>query len=101
MQHFQLDRVSYKILKKERTNIDRAMLMVGILGPFATIPQIYAVYVGQDVAGLSIFSWSLYLISAFFVLAYGIVHNLRPLIISSFLWIVVDIVIVIGYFIYR
>lgn len=101
MQHFHLDKVTYKILKKERTGIDRAMLGIGIFGPIATIPQVLTIYIDKQVAGISVISWMFYSISALLTLAYGIVHGLRPLIVSSILWLIVDIIIIVGCIIYR
>jgi hypothetical protein len=58
MQRFHLDKVTYKILKKERTNIDRAMLVIGVAGPLATIPQIIVIFTRKQVEGISFYSTS-------------------------------------------
>jgi uncharacterized protein with PQ loop repeat len=100
MQHFHLDKTTYRLLKKERTNIDRAMLALGVLGPIATIPQIYTIFSSQDAGSVSIVSWIFYLITAFFTLAYAAVHKLRSLILPSILWIMADIIIIAGCLIY-
>jgi uncharacterized protein with PQ loop repeat len=100
MQHFHLDKVTYRILKKERTNIDRAMLAVGIAGPIATIPQLLTIYVGQEVAGVSVVSWAFYAVSSLLTLSYSIVHRLRPMIISSLLWLITNSLVVAGCLIY-
>lgn len=101
MQLFQIDKKTYKILKKQRTNIDRAMLMIGVLGPIATIPQVLTIYINQEVAGLSVFSWGFYVFSSFLTLIYGIVHGLRPLIVSGSLWLVMNSLVVMGCIIYN
>lgn len=100
MQHFQMDKVAYRILKKERTNIDRAMMFFGVLGPIATIPQIYTIYSSGDSSGVSIISWIFYLVIAMFGLAYSIVHRLRPLIFSNILWIFADGAVIAGCLLY-
>lgn len=96
MQHFHLDRATYKILKKERTNIDRAMLALGILGPLATLPQIWTIYADRITSGISVLSWVFYFISSLLTLAYALVHRLRPLVVSSALWLVADVAIIAG-----
>ena len=101
MQHFHLDKVTYKILKKERTNIDRAMLAVGTLGPMATIPQLLVIYGQKQVAGISVLTWVFYLVANLLTLSYGIVHRLRALIIANTLWIIIDTAIITGCLIYH
>jgi len=100
MNHFHIDKAAYKILKKERTNIDRIMLTFGVLGPIATIPQIMNIFVDRQTAGISVPSWSFYVVSSVMTLSYGIVHRLKPLIVSGALWLVVNSLVVIGCVIY-
>lgn len=100
MNYFHIDKATYKLLKKERTNIDRATLLVGIIAPLATIPQIITIFSEQNVAGVSIFTWSFYLFSASLALIYSIVHRLPPFIVSSALWVMADALVVAGCLIY-
>jgi uncharacterized protein with PQ loop repeat len=101
MQRFHLDKVTYKILKKERTNIDRAMLVIGVAGPLATIPQIIVIFTRKQVEGISVLSWWFYAVSSLLTLLYAVVHRLRPLIVSSVLWLVCDAIIIAGCIIFR
>lgn len=101
MQHFSIDKATYKLLKKERTNIDRAMLAVGVLAPIATTPQIVIIYSERNAGSVSVFTWGFYFIAAILTLAYSVNHKLRPLIISSILWIIADGLVVIGWILFR
>lgn len=80
--------------------LDGLIYIVGILGPVLTIPQVYAIWVIKDASGVSGLTWSAYLVFAFFWLLYGIVHKEKPIIISNCLWIVTEIIIVVGIFKY-
>lgn len=76
--------------------IDTAIYGVALLGIIATIPQVTKVWLGQDASGVSLLAWSGYLITAFFWLAYGIIHREKPIIFAYLLWILLDALIVIG-----
>ena len=101
MHHFNIDKAAYKLLKKERTNIDRAMLLVGTIGPFASIPQLLTIYKDKQVIGISVLSWVFYLICNSLALTYGIVHKLRPLVIANSLWVIIDTSTIVGCLMYR
>jgi MtN3 and saliva related transmembrane protein len=91
-----IDKAAFKILRRERTNIDRLTLALGIIGPMATIPQIIEVYASRDASGISLLSWIFYLITALLGLAYSLVHRLRPLTVGNILWIIADIILIQG-----
>jgi uncharacterized protein with PQ loop repeat len=80
--------------------LDRIIYVVGILSPVLTIPQLLKIWIGQDVSGISFISWSWYLIASIVWLMYSIAHREKPLIISSVLWIIIEVFIVIGLIIY-
>ena len=96
MHTVQIDKVTYKLLKKQRTSIDKLILFVGILGPLVTLAQVYKIFSEQNAAGVSLLSWTFYLFAAFVSLSYAVVHRLKPLVISNILWIAVDVVVVVG-----
>ena len=81
--------------------LDKIIFLIGLLGPVFTIPQVTEVWIGKDVAGVSLFSWTSYVVLAFVWLLYGIVHKEKPIIFAYTLWIAVDLLIVIGVIIYK
>ena len=80
--------------------MDRAIYAVGIFGPIMTIPQITKIWVHKTAAGVSVLSWIAYLICAAFWLFYGILHKEKPIIFTYSIWILLDILIIIGVLIY-
>lgn len=80
--------------------LDRAIYVVAIIGPIMTIPQVWNIWIGHQVAGISMISWATYLIAALFWLAYAIVHKEKPLIFTNTLWVILDTMIVVGLVIY-
>ena len=101
MQLLHLDKVAYKVLMKERSAVDKLVLFVGTITPLATIPQIITIYSSRSAANISVYTWSLYALSSVLFLCYAIVHRLLPLILSSILWVLVDIIVVAGYLIFN
>ena len=80
--------------------IDKLIYVVAVLGPIMTIPQLIKIWVDKNAAGVSVLSWSSYLVIAIFWLIYGIVHKEKPLIITYTLWIILEAFIVIGVTLY-
>ncbi len=65
-----------------------------------TIPQILEIWINKNAMGVSIISWSAYIFTSAFWLVYGIARKDEPIIFSSAAWVVLDILIVIGTFMY-
>jgi uncharacterized protein with PQ loop repeat len=80
--------------------IDKLIYFVIALGLIITIPQVYKIWIDKNAAGVSIVSWSGYLIISFFWLTYGFVHKEKPIIISNILWIFMYILIILGVWLY-
>lgn len=91
-----------KYNKKSVTKlIDSLMGIAAVIHPLTATPQVYAIYSTQDVSGVSLWTWLGFILLGFIFLAYGIVHNLRPIILTQVLWFAVDFAIVIGILLYR
>ena len=85
---------------KYKAKVDKLVYAVSILVLALTIPQIYNIWFGKNAAGVSIISWGAYTLSAAVWTFYGIIHKDKPIIITSTVWILFDIAIVIGTLIY-
>jgi len=81
--------------------MDQAIYLVGLLGPILTLPQVMIIWVQQNASGVSLVSWIAYLVTACFWLTYGIMHKEKPIIFTNSIWIMLDILIIIGIIIYR
>lgn len=75
---------------KVNNGIDTLALIVGVLQPLTTLPQIWLVFNSRDVAQVSFFMWTCYNIASVIFLIYGIQHKLPAVIWSHVLWIVVQ-----------
>ena len=80
--------------------LDRFLLIVAVIGPLMSLPQLLKIYLGQNATGISVLSFGLY---AFFNVPwviYGVVHKEKPIVIAYSLWFVSNILIVVGTLLY-
>ncbi len=89
-----------KVRNSTNEFLDKTCLVFSILMPATTIPQIWSIYRNQNVEGLSLLMWVLYLIFVIPFLIYGIVHKEKPIIVLNILWIVAQLTIITGILIY-
>lgn len=95
-----VSRRAYDILLKEKKQIDWLMWLAGFVGPISTIPQIFIIYTNQSATDISMVSWLLYASTTVVFLMYSVIHNLKPLIINSILWMAADLAVIVGIMIY-
>ena len=106
MHHFHMRKRIHQNLEKfpshepKKRFLDKVIYFVGISGPIMTLPQVYTIWSTQDASGVSLVSWGWYLITACIWLAYAIEHKEKPLIVTYILWIIIEIVLVLGIILY-
>lgn len=91
-------------MDKNKNNVDdRFEVIVNICSvilPFTTLPQLYIIYIENNVSGVSAFTWFAYAILTIPIFIYSIKRKELPLILLNGLWIVVDLAVAIGVLIY-
>jgi uncharacterized protein with PQ loop repeat len=65
-----------------------------------TIPQVLTIWVGHQAAGVSIFTWSAYLLSAILWFWYGLQKQDKNIYLPCIGWIALDIAVIVGVIIY-
>lgn len=82
------------------SSVDKAVFLVGFFGAIIYLPQLLKIWVGKNVSGISLVSWiGIFLGSIIWVL-YGIAHKQKPIIYINIILALMQILIVIGIFIY-
>ncbi len=66
-----------------------------------TVPQIYAIWVSRQAAGVSLLSWAAYWISAFVWFVYGIQKRDRNIYLPCVGWLLLDGAVVAGVIVYQ
>jgi len=80
--------------------IGKLVLVAAIVEPLMTIPQIYQIWSNKQAQGVSLLSWSFYLIAAVIWLFYGIKVKDKAVVIASILWVLVECLVVVGIIVY-
>ena len=65
-----------------------------------TVPQVLTIWIGQQAAGVSILTWSAYLVSAILWLWFGIKKSDKNIYLPCVGWIVLDLAVITGVIIY-
>ena len=77
--------------------------LLGVMSVFTmlmTIPQVLTIWIGQQAAGVSLFTWSAYLVSAILWLWFGIQKGDKNIYLPCVGWIVLDLAVIMGIIIY-
>tara|TARA_Y100000310_G_scaffold246052_1_gene251159 strand:+ start:1788 stop:2132 length:345 start_codon:yes stop_codon:yes gene_type:complete len=80
--------------------MDKAVYVVGAIGPLMTLPQIIKIWFEKDASGVSLISWVGFLSYAIFWLIYGIMHKEKPIIFAYIFWITFQTLVVVGIIVY-
>jgi MtN3 and saliva related transmembrane protein len=76
------------------------MSVAAVIHPLTATPQVIKIYQTQSAEGVSLMTWVLFMALGVVFLAYGIVHRIKPFIVTQVLWFIIDLLIVIGIFLY-
>jgi uncharacterized protein with PQ loop repeat len=80
--------------------LDATVLVVGIVGPIMTLPQILLIYGTHNATGISVLTWFGWALLDTPWIIYGIVHREPPLILTYMLWFVMNAIVGIGAILY-
>lgn len=85
-----------KASKKKPLNLfDLLVIVVSVVYPLSAIPQAISVFQGNT-EGVAVLSWIFFFMCAALFLIYGIKRKVMPMIISNSIWVVMDVLVVIG-----
>lgn len=81
--------------------IDRLADIAAVVYPLTGLPQLILILQTHQAAGVSLISWVAFGIFEVVFLAYGILHRLRPVIVTQALWLLINIGIIAAVIAYR
>lgn len=92
----------HKTHKKSSYNrfLDKLTWVVGIVGPFTVLPQIYAIFSTHSARGVSLATWALIFVVTFPWILYGAAHKDKTIIVSFTMWEIVNLSVVVGVLLY-
>ncbi len=80
--------------------LDKLTFVVGVVGPFTVLPQVYAIFSTQSAAGVSLLTWSLIFLMTLPWIAYGAAHGNKLIVTCFTLWGSFDLLVVVGVLLY-
>jgi MtN3 and saliva related transmembrane protein len=80
--------------------IPKIAYVVALCGPMSSVPQMWEIWWDRNASGVSLVTWTLFLLTSVVWLLYGVVKRDRPLIISNSLWVAAEAIIMAGAFLY-
>ena len=80
--------------------LDQFLIVIAILGPIASIPQIYKIFFYKSAAGISVISFGIFAIFNIPWIIYGVVHKEKPIVLAYILWLISNTLVVIGALMY-
>jgi uncharacterized protein with PQ loop repeat len=85
-----------RLTHKELKELNKAIMIVAIVEPLTTLPQIIDVFTKSNVSAVSVLTWGLYALFEVVWVIYGLAIKNRPIVITNILWIVMDLAVVMG-----
>jgi uncharacterized protein with PQ loop repeat len=81
--------------------LEKVLRIFSVLTMVMTVPQAYAVWAVPNVAGVSLASWSAYLVSACLWFVYGVRRRDKTIYLACIGWVLLDVAIVMGVIVNR
>ncbi|OGK38066.1 hypothetical protein A3F03_02505 [Candidatus Roizmanbacteria bacterium RIFCSPHIGHO2_12_FULL_41_11] len=89
-------KINKRFPKNPRHFVDRLVLIMSVVTPLMTVPQVLQVWVDRQVAGLSLATWGTYAFSSLLWLIYGVKHKDKPIVLVNGLMLVCNFLVTVG-----
>lgn len=84
----------------EQTTLRRLLGAMSLFTLFMTFPQVWIIWATRQAAGVSVVSWSAYLLSAILWLIYGLQKRDKNIYLPCIGWILLDCAVIVGVVVY-
>jgi uncharacterized protein with PQ loop repeat len=78
------------------SGLERVLRLLSVLTMLMTVPQVLTIWIGGNVAGVSLVSWASYLFAACLWFVYGIQKRDKTIYLACVGWVLLDAAVVIG-----
>jgi uncharacterized protein with PQ loop repeat len=78
------------------SGLEKVLRGLSVFTMLMTVPQVLAVWIGRDAAGVSLVSWISYLVAACLWFVYGLQKGDKTIYLACIGWVVLDAAIVAG-----
>jgi hypothetical protein len=80
--------------------LDKLAYPIGVASLLMSSPQIYDIFVNQQVAGLTFITWFMWSLFNLFWIFYGIVHKVKAILFLNMGWFIVNGIVAFGILLY-
>jgi MtN3 and saliva related transmembrane protein len=80
--------------------LDKLLMIIAVVSPLMSLPQVYSIYASQSAGSLSLLSWSSWALFNLPWIVYGFVHKQKPIVVMYILWFLMNMSIVLGIILY-
>lgn len=87
-------------LDRSETTLRRVLGWMSVFSLAMTVPQVLTIWVGRQAAGVSVLSWSAYLLSALLWFWFGALKRDKNIYLPCIGWIVLDGAVIVGALVY-
>jgi len=94
--HHSRTTATHTVQKKQREPFDYIIYFFTVATPLFEFPQAITIYAHHSAQDVSIWTWGFFVIDNLVWIIYGLRRNLRPVFISSLLYLIIEASIVIG-----
>ena len=91
---------STAVASHSETRFKRVLGGMSIFTMLMTVPQVWTIWVGHQAAGVSVVSWSAYLLSALLWFWYGLQKRDRNIYLPCVGWVGLDAAVIVGAVVY-
>ena len=88
------------VAARSETRFSRLLGGMSIFTMLMTVPQVWTIWVGHQAAGVSVVSWSAYLLSAILWFAYGLQKRDKNIYLPCVGWVGLDAAVIVGAVVY-
>ena len=85
---------------RSETRFKRVLGGMSVFTMLMTVPQVWTIWVGHQAAGVSVVSWSAYLLSALLWFWYGLQKRDKIIYLPCVGWVGLDVAVIVGAVIY-
>lgn len=85
---------------KFKSILDKTIIFIGLIGPIITIPQLIKVWSVKDATGLSLITWSTWLLIDIVWITYGFAHKVMPIVYAHGAYFIIQVGVVAGILMY-
>ena len=85
---------------RSETTLSRVLGFMSVFTMLMTIPQVLTIWIGHQASGVSVVSWSAYLLSAILWFWYGLQKRDKNIYLPCVGWVGLDAAVIVGVFIY-